>query len=114
MKNINVVSEAINKSKSSSSNVIKFKMPEQLTDKEILKITNLVKELMIFENKLITKSESIYNDESFTNFKFHFKLVTVKSLNIALSKMTEIAMNYCNMHGTMKDHEKIVSINQEL
>ena len=114
MKNINIVSVAINKSKSSSSDIIKFKVPGELTDDEISKTISLVKELMIFENKIITKEEFSYNDESFTSFKFHFKRVTIKSLKKALSEMTKIAMNYCNMYGTMEDHNKIISINENI
>lgn len=94
--------------------VSKFKIPGELTNYQKEEAVKVFKNHMYSDEKVVTEWETIYNDESFTQFIFKFKKVTLEKAYEALMKMEEIANNFNNMHGNMMTDAHIKLIMKSL
>lgn len=92
--------------------VAKFKIPGELTEAESEEVVKLFTNLLYCDEKIIIEHSYVYNDESFTQFIFKYKKVTIESMYDMFKKMEAIAIDLNNMHGTMAIDEEIKLIKE--
>ena len=101
------IMEALSKASYNTKGQVKFKVPGEKTDYECEQIILQARNHFYSDDKIITKVDHIYNDESFTMFILDYQKTTIERLYKALIGMEEIAVDLNNMYGTIDNDKSI-------